>query len=125
MKEIKSYEDLLKYSSPNYDKVEDGIYMSNGRFVTCLSFQQEPELGEGQNASNISQYPLEDILDRFSVFVSDFFEDKNTADSKTCVLEFTGFNLTDIQALRSIIGKHVYNQKVSDKGKIYVELIIV
>ena len=41
------------------------------------SFVQEPEYDEGANPSDISQYPLEDILDKFYVSVSDFYEREN------------------------------------------------
>lgn len=124
MKSIKAFDESLKYFSPDFEKVEKGIYKRKDRFVTCLSFQQEPELGEGMNAADISQYPLEDILDRFSVYVSDFYKEINSADSKTCILEFSGFTLQDIQKLRGIIGKHVYNQKKHENGQDYAELII-
>lgn len=123
MKTIKSC-DMKKYEVDSYRKVSDGVYSFNGKFVTCLSFQQEPALGEGKNAAEISQYPLEDILDHFSVFVSDFFKDLNTPKSSICYLEFTGFSLDDIQALRGIIGKHVYNKRIRKNNNDYIELII-
>lgn len=79
-------------------------------FVTSLSFIQEPELREGKNASDISQYPLEDILDEYSCWISDFYEDLNTAAIDTCRLEFASSDIEDIQKLREIIGKHVFNR---------------
>ena len=66
MKQIESYH-APKYESEMYSLVEDGIYRveSGGEvlYVTSLSFVQEPELEEGGSAAEISQYPLEDILD--------------------------------------------------------------
>ena len=73
MKEIK-YLEANKYQDGNYEKLNDVIYRKDNLFFVTLSFIQEPELGEGNDASYISQYPLEDILDKFGVFVSDFYE---------------------------------------------------
>lgn len=123
MKNIKNY-NAEKYNKENYEKIEEGIYKLkskvNDLYVTSLKFIQEPELGEGENASYISQYPLEDILDKFSVHVQDFYDELNKETSQICYQEFGSPYLENIQKLRSIIGKHVYN-KVVDK---YVKLII-
>ena len=92
--------------------------------MTSLSFEQEPELGEGKDAASISQFPLEDILDQFSVYVSDFYPEKNTPKSKTCYLEFSGYELEDIIRLRGLIGKHVYNREIRDNSIDYIELVV-
>ena len=98
-----------------YEKIEEGIYkIKDGYgelYVTSLTFEQEPEFDEGENATDISQYPLENILDKFLVHISDFYDDMNTADSKICYQEFAGLNLKSTQDLRGIIGKHVYNKE--------------
>lgn len=124
MKKIENYT-AAKYKGWKYKKIKDGIYRTKADgekiYVTSLSFLQEPELDEGDNASDISQYPLEDILDKFYCYISDFYEDLNISSSETCFLEFASSDLEDIQALRSIIGKHVYNKEVGED----VELIIV
>lgn len=126
MKEIKNY-NSPKYNSEDYKLIEDNIYETideenDGEkiFVTSLMFVQEPELDEGDSAGNISQYPLEDILDEFLVYVSDFYSELNTEDSQICCLEFAAPELEDVQNLRSVIGKHVYNKQVGE----YVKLII-
>lgn len=85
-------------------------------YVTTLSFVQEPEFGEGTNAAEISQYPLEALLDDFLCYVSDFYPELNTADSQVCYQEFACPDIENIRNLRSIIGKHVY-----DKNKLYIE----
>ena len=116
-----------KYNNDVYTEVEEGIYKITDNFdftdmyVTSLSFVQEPELGEGSNASMISQYPLEDILDKFCVNVSDFYDELNTSDSEVCYQEFSGFSVDDIKKLRSIIGKHVYNKEEEGKIKLIIE----
>ena len=129
MKNIKSYE-AEKYTTaktgglfkkPLYAPIEEGIYQmqdDEGLYVTSLSFEQEPELGED------SQYPLDDVLDKFYCHVSDFYEELSTTDSTTCYLEFASPDVDDVRKLRSIIGKHVYNKEREEGGQTYVDLVI-
>lgn len=97
------------------DKPSEDIY------VTTLSFVQEPELGEGDSADNISQYPLEDILDKFYCYVSDFYKELNKISSQTCYLEFVSKDVEDVKKLRTIIGKHVYNKKNRKRVNLMIE----
>lgn len=123
MKQIENY-NAEKYSSDVYSEIEKGVYKINedgeSLHVTSLSFVQEPEFDEGTNSSHITQYPLEDILDKFYCHISDFYEELNTANSQKCYQEFASPDLEDIRNLRSLIGKHVYNKKIQG----YIELII-
>lgn len=135
MKEIKNY-CAEKYSKRQgriirkrvYREREQGIYMyrdgDEDLYVTSLSFLQEPEFGEGECADVILQYPLEDILDEFCCYVSDFYKELNTSGSKICYLEFASPDISDIKDLRGIIGKHVYNKEYEEGGEVYSELII-
>ena len=126
MKNIKNF-NAKKYEEGKYEKVEEGIYKIfdtdnyKDLYVTSLSFEQEPELGEGENASYISQYPLEDILDRFLVYVSDFYDDLNTKDSNVCYQEFAGYYLDNVRNLRDIIDKHVYNKEENGSVLLIIE----
>ena len=122
MKQIENYKPD-KYDSNNYIVIEDEIYKMKDDeilFVTSISFVQEPEFDEGENASYVSQFPLEDILDKFYCHISDFYEQRNTIKSKKCFLEFASPDVEDIRKLRSILGKHVYNKEIDG----YVKLII-
>ena len=123
MKDIKLYI-ADKYNNDEYEPVEEGIYLCNDEYVISLSFVQEPEFGEEEYASCISQYPLEDILDEYLVYVSDFYEELNSSDSKICFIEFASSELSCIQKLKYIIGKHIYNSEICYDGKNYVKLII-
>ena len=123
MKNISNYQSA-KYELPAFEEIEPGIYKCDQGVVTSLSFEQEPDLGEGVDSSDISQYPLEDLLDQFCVYVSDFYSDINDGDSKVCCLEFCSQNLQSIVALRSIIGKRVFNKTVGNAGDEYIELVI-
>lgn len=136
MKEIKSYQAskytkgglLSIFKKTAYQKCEEGIYKRTDEgetlYVTSLSFVQEPEFEEGTFADDISQYPLEDILDKFYCHISDFYEDLNVASAKTCYLEFAAESIDDIRKLRSIIGKHVYNKSIEKDGMVYDKLMI-
>ena len=112
-----------------YKRAEDGIYVTEDVhgiadgdvFVTSLSFVQEPEYREGDNASDISQYPLECLLDEFGCWVSDFYEELNTADSQICYQEFASDSIDNIRKLRSVIGKHVYIKWEETKGDMVIE----
>ena len=123
MKNIISYIDV-KYSSKAYTEIEKGIYKCGDNTVTSLCFEQEPELDEGKDSTDISQYPLEDILDKYNVFVSDFYKGKNAQATQKCYLEFCGKREESIRGLRSIIGKHVYCKTIKDDGSEYIELAI-
>lgn len=123
MKNIQNYQ-TPKYLSDDYTEISSGVYLKGTEYVTSLSFIQEPEYGEGDNATDISQYPLEDILDKFYVYVSDFYREQNTSSSKECFLEFASPDMKDVVELRSIIGKHVYNQDKTINGQEYSVLEI-
>lgn len=124
MKEIQNYH-APKYDGEEYRLVEDGVYETeaNGEktYVTSLSFVQEPEFGEGRNAAEISQYPLEEILDDFMCYISDFYPNLNTADSLICYQEFACTDLECIQELRGLIGKHAYEKKVGSDTRLAIE----
>ena len=129
MKNIQIYK-AEKYNKSEYVEVKTNIYkthdsfMDQDAFVTSLSFEQEPEFEEGSDSSDISQYPLEDVLDKYYVAVSDFYEDLNDGSSNTCYLELSGESLEDIENLLEIVGKHVYNREEESDGKTYIKLII-
>lgn len=105
-----------KYSKPDYEKIEEGIYRTkspyneNMIFVTSLSFEMEPECYGEEDASprNLTQVPIEGILDEFSVFVTDFYESLNQTSETICYQEFGSLNLANLQQLRALIGKRFY-----------------
>ena len=125
MKQIENYT-AAKYANEEYQEIQEGIFKiidedDEDLYVTSLSFIQEPELEEGSNASDISQYPLEDILDKFYCHVSDFYEELNKEDAEICYLEFGSPELQDVVNLRCIIGKHVYDKEVDGRVQLVIE----
>ena len=113
-----------KYDNKAYHLLEEGIYAFDSRFVMSLSFVQEPEFGEGAFADAISQYPLDDLLERFFVYVSDFYKELNKPGSKICFLEFCSPKIERLEKLKSIIGKHIYNKQIEVDGELCEELVI-
>lgn len=123
MKDIRFY-NAPKYKSSNYKASEKYIFYNGEEYVTSLSFVQEPDFGEGSLAYNISQYPLEDILDKFGVYISDFYPELNTDKSHTCYLEFASDSKKNIEKLMTVVGKHVYNREVIQDSESFVDLVV-
>lgn len=128
MKNIINYQAEKYITKQDYMEVEKGVYEykeGNERiYVTSLSFVLESEYNETNYNGEISQYPLEDILDEFYCYISDFYDELNIADSKIGYLEFASTDLEDIKNLRKIIGKHVYNKEYQENGNTYMKLMI-
>ena len=116
MKEIENYQ-APKYRKHQYKEVSDGVYSVREKgetlYVTSLSFLQEPELGEGTPGGPVSQYPLEDLLDRFYCYVRDPYEEENREGERS-YCEFAAETEEDIRNLRSVIGRHVYLKENSE-----------
>lgn len=111
MRSFANYDAEKYVGNRAYESLEPGIYRQvdgSDDYVTSLTFEQEPDLGEGDSPAAISQYPLEDLLDRFNVWVSDFYTELNAVSTHTCYHEFAAADLADIRALREIIGRRVY-----------------
>ena len=123
MKNISAFK-ASKYSTKDYELLEDDIYRCGDVCVITLQFQQEPEMDEGSSSADISQYPLEDILDRFNVHISDFYDSENKCAKVNCRLEFASRKIENIRNLKSIIGKRVYNKVVTKNGDDFAELVI-
>lgn len=133
MKNFKNYASE-KYSKPEFQKVEEGIYRTKdpygiteeGIYVTSLSFEAEPDCyGEEESSpQNISQVPFETLLDEFLVSVTDFYEKENEESKTVCYMEFGGMRLTDIQKLRTLIGKRFYAVPYEKDGEEYYKITI-
>ncbi len=135
MKNFKNYTPE-KYMKADYQEVEEGIYKTkspygNGDsdiFVTSLTFEMEPECYGEEDASprNLTQIPIEGLLDEFSLFVTDFYEELNAESETICYQEFGSFDLSDIKKLRMIIGKRFYAVPYIDgnDGEEYYNMVI-
>ena len=135
MKNFKNYTPE-KYKKTEFQEIEEGIYKTKSPyggdgdvFVTSLSFEMEPERYGEEDASprNLTQVPIEGLLDEFELFVTDFYEELNEASETVCYQEFGAFDLENIQRLRAIIGKRFYAAPYIDKrdGKEYYNMVMV
>lgn len=110
---------LDKYKdNPDYELTEGNIYRDpeEDHYVFAISYELEGE--------EDSQYPLEDILDKFYLHVSDFIDEDSYYISRNVTLELAG-ELEDVKtAIKSIIGKHVYNEGYDDEGVTKVRMVI-
>ncbi|WGU68972.1 hypothetical protein QIU18_10130 [Capnocytophaga canimorsus] len=110
--------ELKKYDNFLYEEVEKGVYkdlddLDETSYRIALSF----ELEEGETF----QYPLEDILDKYFLYVSDFLDDKSLKGEKHSIIKvILAGELEDIQSVKKIIGKRVFNQILTkEDGKDY------
>jgi len=103
---------LEKYKdNTEFEKIDEHIFKkrSNDSYRIALTC----ELEEGENA----QYPLEDLLDKYFVNCTDYFELKQTKGIWTLSLELEGSldiadeDYANILAVSNIIGKRVYNEE--------------
>lgn len=111
--------DLDKYRHSKYELIEKGIYRNADEdlYVFAINYELEDE--------EDSQYPLEDILDKFYLHVSDFIDEDAYDNAKIVSLELAGA-LDNVQnAIQSIVGKRVYNSEYTgEDGRTHVKLVI-
>lgn len=133
---MKNFENYTpeKYMTPDFQKIEDGIYKTKSPygskdtdiFVTSLTFEMEPDCYGEEDASprNLTQVPIEGILDEFDLFVTDFYEQLNETSEMICYQEFGSFDLENIQKLRTLIGKRFYAVPYIEDGEEYYNMVI-
>ena len=133
MKNFKNYTPE-KYATSDFQKIEEGIYRTkcpyktifdSEIFVTSLTFEMEPECYGEEDASprNLTQIPIEGLLDEFNLFVTDFYEQLNETSETICYQEFGSFDLADIQKLRTLIGKRFYAVPYMENGEEYYNMV--
>ncbi|WP_452228640.1 MULTISPECIES: hypothetical protein [unclassified Lacinutrix] len=117
LKKNKKYE-----NEKQYELVENGIYRdlnSKEDAIYLMTISYQLELDETNN-----QYPLEDILDKYLIHVSDSMESENKPNTNTYTLELGGY-LAELKKAKEIIGKKVFNREYKGRdGKIRVILVI-
>ncbi len=68
--------------------------------------------------TEISQYPLEDILDEFYVYLYDDYIKENSEDKVNSYVEFASEDIEDVRKVITILGRHVYNYEEGDYIKL-------
>lgn len=136
MKNFRNYP-AEKYGGPDFREVEEGIYRTKcpyrtmlGKeeiFVTSLCFEMEPERYGEEDASpqNITQVPMEGLLDEFGLFVTDFYDALNNTSGQVCYQEFGSFDPADLRRLRGLIGRKFYAVPYVDEkdGEEYYRMV--
>jgi hypothetical protein len=107
---LKKYANIFKY-----EKLRDYIYKCRADGSVRITLSCELEDGED------SQYPLEDVLDKFCVNVTDYFEEDST--TRTISFELEGSDNEDFEEsfanileISKLVGKRVYNKE--DDGSV-------
>ena len=106
MKNFKNYTPE-KYSKPEFQKVEEGIYKTNDPYGIVK---------EGIYVTS--------LLDEFLVSVTDFYEEENEKSETVCYQEFGAAKLEDIQKLRTLIGKRFFAEPYKEDGEEYYNIVI-
>lgn len=127
MKNFRNYNAAKYADTEKYTEVEEGIYLAknsdgtDGDYVTLLTFELELDdpFEEDGTPEYPPQAPFEDLLDEFSVYVSDFYEELNKASEVTCYQEFGSPDVEDIRKLRTLIGKQLYAVEDPDDNECY------
>ena len=83
-----------------YELIENGIYKDlededSANHRMCISYELD---------ADDTQYPLEDVLDKYYMHVEDFLEDENDPDSNVIIQEMGG-TLDDLRKAQEIMGK--------------------
>lgn len=113
-----------KYDNNGYEKIADGVWGLDGEYFVSFKFEQESEYNEDNVPGQISQYPLEDITDKFGLYVSDFYDDLNANDSSVRYVELASDDESDVIKASAIAGKHIYNKTVVNNGRECSQLVI-
>ena len=104
-----------------YEKIDDGVYkdlndLDTTNYRIALSFELEE--------NETFQYPLEDILDKYFLHISNIIKNETEQDNISIEIELAG-ELEDVQNVKKILGKRVYNQISSkENGQYSISLII-
>ena len=119
MKNIRIIEHEKLKDTSHYELIEQDIYKDlkdeDGYSTYRIAMSMEQEDGED------SQYPLEDILEKYLVHVEEFLESGESNIHRYIL----GGELDDVRNLKSILGKRAYNKEfVDEEGQTRVDLVI-
>ena len=113
---------LNKYlDAERYQDMGEGVYMNleSRRHVLTMRFVLEED--------DDWQYPLEDILDRYSVTCTDYIAEKSEGDMRILEAEMENGNedgeesLCTMRKIASLQGRHVYNREEGGTIRLVIE----
>lgn len=103
---------LDKYNNTErYTKVDGFVYKDSDNDVYCVTLHCELEEDED------TQYPLEDILDKYYVNCTDELEEREENGKQIFIFEVEGDSLDAITEIAGFTGKRVY----TEHGRLTVE----
>ncbi len=123
MKIIKALK-LEKYDSKErYTQVDGFVYRDaasgsmgiSDSAVYCVTLYCELEENED------TQYPLEDILDKYNVNCTDVMEEKEENGRRIYIVELEGTEPESIREIAGLVGKRVFNYEEGDCIKLGIE----
>lgn len=106
-----------------YTLIENGIYVDltdpdEAKYRMAMIYQLDSK------PNNNNQYPLEDILDKYMMFVSESMQGENEAGDPLYIVEFGGY-LEHMKQAQELLGKTVFNRDfLGSEGKLSVDLVI-
>ena len=126
MKIIKSlkldkYDDGVRYTQHDGFVYKDATGGVGGKMgissepVYCVTLYAELEDGED------TQYPLEDILDKYYVNCTEVMEEKEEAGKRIYIFEIEGEDEETIKTIANLIGKRAYNYEDGGYIKLGIE----
>lgn len=83
--------------------------------VYCVTLYAELEAGED------TQYPLEDVLDKYYVNCTEVIEEKEEAGKRILIFEVEGENEDSVRTIADFVGKRVYNYQEGGYIKLGIE----
>lgn len=126
MKDIKLYQDPRYDNQDIYKQIENGVYKVVGKTNDMV------DIGEGVMALSITlddspeevemrQYPLEDILDEYDLYMSQLIKDE-PGDTEL-IVELAG-EIDDLKRAKEIIGKRITIEEYEKDGELFARIIL-
>lgn len=118
---LDKYRDSKRYTAQEGFIYKDSTGGVGGRMgittgaVYCVTLYTELEEGDS------AQYPLEDILDQYSVNCTDVMEEREEDGKHIYIFEIEAEDLDTIRTIAAFVGKRAYNYEEKGSIKLAVE----
>lgn len=118
---LDKYDDCARYTPYNGFVYKDATGGVGGKMgitsgpVYCVTLYAELEDDED------TQYPLEDILDKYYVNCTEVMEEKEEDGKRIYIFEIEGEDKEAIKTIADLVGKRVFNYEDGDYVKLGIE----
>ena len=119
--QLDKYKDSVRYAQYDEFVYKDSTGGVGGKMgitsgsVYCVTLYAELEDGED------TQYPLEDILDKYYVNCTEVMEEKEEAGKRIFIFEVEGEDAETIKTIAGLVGKRVFNYEDGAYIKLGIE----